>query len=234
MSEEIKFGMMGEQLSMLDNAEELSLGSDYEIDDDFSYDGFQVTRGEFFAHSKEPSISFSRKQMHVNTVCISKLPNTDYVQILINSEERKLAIRPCMEDDRDSFVWRSIRRKDGKRVPKQITCRLFYAKLFDLMEWNPDHRYKMIGKLIKSRGTFLFLFDLTAFEEYTSLKDEDGKSLRNSRGVFPKSWQQNFGMPVEEHDNSLKINTFNGYTVFGVKSKHSAAPEGTPDQTGGM
>ena len=41
-------------------------------------------------------------------------------------------------------------------------------------------------------------------------------------------------MPVEEHDNSLKINTFNGYTVFGVKIKHSAAPEGTPDQTGGM
>ena len=104
MSEEIKFGMMGEQLSMLDNAEELSLGSDYEIDDDFSYDGFQVTRGEFFAHSKEPSISFSRKQMHVNTVCISKLPNTDYVQILINSEERKLAIRPCMEDDRDDLI----------------------------------------------------------------------------------------------------------------------------------
>ncbi len=208
-----------EQTTLFEQEDSLSLGSEMEIDDDFSFDGFQVVRGEFFAHMKEPSISFSKGQLHVNSACIAKLPKTDFVQILVNSETKKLVIRPCHEDDRDSFIWRTIRRKDGKRVPKIITCRLFFAKLYDLMMWNNDYRYKLIGKLIKANGVNLFVFDLTACEVYKTVKAEDGKLVHNRRGVFPDKWQESFGMPVEEHDKSLQINTFNGFTVFDVKSK---------------
>lgn len=31
-------------------------------DDDFSYDGYQVVRGEFFAHTYEPSFTFNSMQ----------------------------------------------------------------------------------------------------------------------------------------------------------------------------
>ena len=55
-----------EQTALFEQEDSLSLGSEIEIDDDFSFDGFQVVRGEFFAHMKEPSISFSKGQLHVN------------------------------------------------------------------------------------------------------------------------------------------------------------------------
>ena len=51
-------------------------------DDAFSYDGYQVVRGEFFAHTYEPSFTFNSSKVSVNTACIKKLPDTDFVQIL--------------------------------------------------------------------------------------------------------------------------------------------------------
>ena len=39
-------------------------------DDAFSYDGYQVVRGEFFAHTYEPSFTFNSNKVSVNTACI--------------------------------------------------------------------------------------------------------------------------------------------------------------------
>ena len=44
-------------------------------DDSFSYDGYQVVRGEFFAHIYEPSFTFNNYKVSVNTACIKKLPD---------------------------------------------------------------------------------------------------------------------------------------------------------------
>ena len=41
-------------------------------DDAFSYDGYQVVRGEFFAHTYEPSFTFNSNKVSVNTACIKK------------------------------------------------------------------------------------------------------------------------------------------------------------------
>ena len=126
-------------------------------DDSFDFQGFQVVRGEFFSHIFEPAFTFSDYKVHVNTACIKKLPEIDYIQILINPATKKLAVKPCCEDDKDSFRWCSA---TEKRSPKQITCRLFFAKVFSLMDWNPDYRYKLLGKLIRSNNELLFVYDL--------------------------------------------------------------------------
>ena len=47
-------------------------------DDSFSYDGYQVVRGEFFAHIYEPSFTFNNYKVSVNTACIKKLPDVEY------------------------------------------------------------------------------------------------------------------------------------------------------------
>ncbi len=58
-------------------------------DDSFSYVGYQVVRGEFFAHIYEPSFTFNNYKVSVNTACIKKLPDVEYVQILVNPIEKK-------------------------------------------------------------------------------------------------------------------------------------------------
>ena len=191
-------------------------------DPDFSYEGFQVVRGEFFAHMYEPSITFNNCKVSLNTACIKKLPEVEYVQILVNPETMKLAVRPCNEDDKDSFLW--CNNKNGKRKPKQITCRLFFAKLVSLMGWNPNYRYKMLGKIIKSGDEFLILFDLNATEMYQRTVKDNGKIRTSRTPIFPAEWQDQFGLPVEEHQKLLQVNIFDGYTVFGVHEKKDNAP----------
>ena len=53
----------------------------------FSYDGYQVVRGEFFAHIYEPSITFNNCKVNVNTACLNRLPTVSYVQFLVNPED---------------------------------------------------------------------------------------------------------------------------------------------------
>lgn len=186
-------------------------------DESFSYAGYQVVRGEFFAHINEPSIVFNKCKVYVNTACVNKLPDVDYVQILVNPDESKLAVRPCNEDEKDSFLWCGINRKTGRKKPRAITCRLFFAKVVQLMDWNPEYRYKMLGKLIQSNGENLFIFDLAATEIYQRVQMEGEKPKSSRTPVFPAEWQNQFGLPVEEHRKSLQVNIFEGYAVFGLK-----------------
>lgn len=182
-------------------------------DDAFSYDGYQVVRGEFFAHTYEPSFTFNSNKVSVNTACIKKLPDTDFVQILVNPDEKKLAVRPCMEDEKDSFRWCSA---SSKRSPRQITCRIFFAKVISLMGWNPSYRYKLLGKLIRSDNELLFVFDLTTPEIFVR-SENDAENIKSSRTPsYPEEWQNQFGVPVEEHQSNLQINMFDGYAVFGI------------------
>lgn len=188
------------------------------IEEDFNYEGYQVVRGEFFAHLYEPSFTFNSNKVAVNTACVRKLPDIDFVQILVNPVEKKLAVRPCMESDKDSFRWCT---NSKKRAPKQITCKMFYAKILSLMEWNPNYRYKLLGKLIRSGGELLFIFDLKTPEIFVRTLKDDGKMTNSRTPSYPEEWKEQFGVPVEEHQKSLQINIFDGYAVFGIKENRN-------------
>lgn len=190
-------------------------------DDGFSYEGYQVVRGEFFAHIYEPSFTFNNYKVSVNTACIKKLPEYDYVQILVNPDEKKLAVKPCKEDEKDSFRWCSA---TSKRSPKQITCRMFFAKVISLMNWNPDYRYKLLGKLIRSRNDLLFVFDLTSPEIYKRNVKKDGKSSNSRTPAYPEGWKNQFGLPVKEHNQQMQVSVFNGYAVFGLQDEKKKQP----------
>lgn len=186
-----------------------------DVGEDFDFDGFQVVRREFFAHIREPSCTFNNCKFYVNAACLSKFPTSDYTQVLINREKKILALRPCPEGARDAFQWCSVSK--GKRKPKQITCRLFFAKVASMMGWEPHHRYKMLGKLIHSNDEYLIAFDLTASETYRKTIVEGEKPKTSRVPVFPADWKDQFGMPYSEHKQSMQINIVDGYAVYSIK-----------------
>lgn len=193
-------------------------------DDTFSYDDYEIVRGEFFAHTYEPMISFYQNKVFVNSACLRKFANTEYVQILVNPEEKKLAVKPADEEDKDSFKWTAGR---SKRIPRQIKCTLFFAKVFTLMGWNPDFKYKLLGKLIKSKSEYLFVFDMNTPEIFVKRSDlENGKIKLSRKATYPEEWQNQFGLPAKHHQNTVSINVFDGYTVFGIQK----SPEETVEK----
>ncbi len=202
-----------------------------EEDHSFSLDKFQVVRREFFSHISEPSITFNNYKIGLNAACIKRLPQIDYIQFLVNRQTQKLAIRPCLESDLHSFQW--CTNSGGKRKPRQVTGKIFFMKLFDMMGWNPNYRYKILGKLIRANGEYLFVFDLTCTEVYQRTIKEGAKPKVSRIPVFPAEWQNQFGIPYEEHRKSLQINIFDNYAVYGIKDQEAKQPPrvSPPDQT---
>lgn len=192
------------------------------IDVELDYSKFQVVRGEFFAHIKEPSISFKGNKIAINAACIRRFPDTDYVQILVNSEDKKLVVRPCGEDEKDSFVWCS---QGAKRGSKQVNCKVFFAKIMNLMGWNLDYRYKLLGKLVRSAGELVFSFDLTCTETYPAIYKEGEKAKMMRTPVFPQEWQEDFGVKFTEHQRQLKASTIRGYKVFSIQDNEIVEKE---------
>ncbi len=183
--------------------------------EDFSYSGFQVVRGEFFAHLFEPSVTFKDGAVYVNAACIRKLPTVDFVQFLVHPEKKMLAIKPCGEDTRDSFRWcTSASGTNKKKKPKIVTCKIFYGKVMKLMGWNSCLRYKILGKLICTPVDKIFVFDLSSAEMFTR-KQKDG-SQDDRRPRYSDEWANQFGVPIEDHDNDFQLGIFDDSIVFRI------------------
>ncbi len=206
-----------------DGDEVLELGKNFDLD------GFQVVRREFFAHLREPSVSFNSCKFAVNAACINKFPDTDYVQVLVNQETKVLALRPCEEGARDSYLWCNLSK--GKRKPKAITCKMFYAKIVSMMDWNPNYRYKLLGRLIHANGEYLIAFDLSATEVYQRTFPEGEKPKTSRTPVFPVGWQNQFGLPYNEHKQSMQINIFDGYAIYAIKESSASGGENVSEDT---
>jgi len=183
--------------------------------EDYDFSNSEVVRREFFAHINEPSISFNQCKFYANAACIKRFPKADFAQVLINREQKILALRPCEEFARDSFPWSKISK--GKRTTRAITCKLFFAKIFDMMNWVPHFRYKLLGKIIHSNGEYLIAFDLTATEVYQRTEQEGAKPIVSKTPTFPADWQNQFGMPFYAHKETMKINVFDGYAIYSVQ-----------------
>jgi hypothetical protein len=225
---------VSESIDTVDTAPVLTEGDEILVlGEDFDFEGFQVVRREFFAHLREPSCTFNNCKFSVNNACLQKFPNSDYAQVLVNREKKILALRPCAEGARDSFMWCSIQK--GKRKPKAITCKLFYAKIVSLMGWNPDYRYKLLGKVIQANDEYLLAFDLTATEVYQKTFVEGEKPKTSRKPVFPAECQDQFGLPYNEHRQSLQINIFDDYAIFAVKENGEGdGGESKPTPTGDL
>ncbi len=164
--------------------------------------GYQVTKAELFSHTKEPAITVWENRVKFNMACLRKFPGVTHIQILIHPEQKRLIIRPCKPDSPDSLRWAN---GGGEKELKNrdLLCRIFAAKLFDLMGWDKQYRYKMLGKPAVYNNEMLFLFKLTDFELFV------GGGKKGS--YLPGDWRDYFGIPAEQHDDSYKIDLADGY-----------------------
>ena len=176
----------------------------------FSFVGYQVVRREFISHRFDPAMTIRGNSITFNNSCISKLEDATYIQFLINTTERKLAIRPCEEGARDAVRWCVV--KGEKRKSREITCRPFTEKLYQLMGWEEIYRYKLQGMRITYQGEHLYLFDLSSKEAFLpQTRDPETGKVRRSAAILDTEWLDSFGMGVEEHTASTKIDLSEGF-----------------------
>ncbi len=166
--------------------------------------GYQVTRGELFAHTREPAITIWPTRIKFNMACLRKFPGVTHILILIHPEQKRLIIRPCHPEAPDSLRWA----KGGGEKElgnRDMLCKIFAGKLFDLMKWDPEYRYKIMGRPAVYAGEILFLFKLDDFELFVGGK--------KTHSFLPGEWRDYFGIPVEKHEREYKVDLSDGYIL---------------------
>ena len=183
------------------------------IEADFSMNDYQVVRREFFSHVYEPTLTIRGNSITFNNACIKRMEDTVYIQVLVNPIQKKLVVRPCGQDVRDSIRW--CVQKEEKRKSREINCGMFAGKLFDMMGWEPVYRYKALGTRCSYQGEPIYVFDLNSSELFVpATKSADGKPAKTRRGGnFPADWRDSFGVPVSEHEDTYSVDLLSGYNI---------------------
>lgn len=156
-----------------------------ELAEDFSYDGYQVVRRELFAHLREPAVVIRRDSVTFNTACIAGLGDAVYIQILVNQDSKRMVVRKCEENDKDALRWCVA--KPDKRKSRKMTNKIFSAMMYEMMGWNLDCRYKILGHKITFEDETIYVFDLMETEIFLDIKGKRAKKDTESQFTTEKA-----------------------------------------------
>ncbi len=173
------------------------------------YKGYMVVRREFISNRFDPTLTVRSNNISFNTTCLKQLDGVVYINLLVNPLEHRLVIRPCREGTRDAIRWCTVR--EDKRKSRQITCPDFTEKLYNLMGWEQSHRFRLQGTQIPYNDEQIFIFDLTATEEYTAPIVDDNGRRRAGERILPEALKDSFGMSVEDHQKYMDVDLKKGY-----------------------
>ncbi len=177
----------------------------------FDLSGYQVVSAQLFSTKRDPAMTISDGKIRFNTACMKKFEDTEYVELLMNTVERCLAIRPCSKDNPNAIRWGALR-ENGRWAISTKTCRGFAQPLYNIMGWDEECGYRMRGYFMERGEEKLILFNLDEPEvlhrvyetdEAESIENED-----NLDGTFKGGSDENDGQPAhldETSDNPENI-----------------------------
>lgn len=125
----------------------------------FELDGYEIARAQFFTMTEKPVMSFNNKKVTFNSICLKKFEDVEYVELLINTVEKCIAIRPCAEDSPNAFRWGRMKEERWRSTPRSISG--FAGPLFAITGWDPADRIKLCGQYLTDGDTQMLLFDLS-------------------------------------------------------------------------
>lgn len=165
----------------------------------FDLEGYQVVRNQFTQVRYEgPALTISGEKITFNVFCVKKYADIGYIQLLLHPTERKIAIRPCCEQDTHSIRWRPD--PDKPISSKTLTCQHFMNALYSIMEWNPDYLYRIRGVWAKQGEEQIIIFHLVnAVPAVYIPQESESDSPQKPTELCPDEWSDSFGDEFYEH-----------------------------------
>ena len=120
-----------------------------------------------------------------NTACIAGLEDAVYIQILVNQDSKRMVVRKCEENDKDALRWCVA--KPDKRKSRKMTNKIFSAMMYEMMGWNLDCRYKILGHKITFEDETIYVFDLMETEIFLDIKGKRAKKDTESQFTTEKA-----------------------------------------------
>lgn len=170
--------------------------------------GYEVVRSQYFSTLRNPAMTIADGKLSFNTACLKKFENVEYVELLLNSVNRCIAVRPCDENNPNAIHWGRLREGRWCALPK--SCRGLAKTLFDITDWDKDLKYRFRGDFIENDDQKVMLFQLDEpemvkaedialppkGEETDSQGEAEEKTKKQAIYILPPEWEDTFGRPI--------------------------------------
>lgn len=165
---------------------------------------FEYVRPEFTTPVFKPKITFDCTHFTANAACVRLFPESEYVQLLANPAKKRLLVWPCNQFDKGSVKWSNI--KNGNPQSRGITAKPLCAKVFRMMNWIADYRYKVMAVYQELDELKFVVFNLVECEMYvpSEVTTPDGKVKKKRTRMFPIDWEKSFGTPYAEYKETYE------------------------------
>ena len=177
--------------------------------------GYQRVSASLFPSTDKPVLTITNGKMRFNTACVRKFQDVEYVELLLNTVNNHIAIRPCDSDNPNAIRW--ARLKNEKWVVSPLACKGLFGALVDIVNWSDDSVYKLYGQLIEDGKHKILLFSLdepdiiknqeqVIVPESPDNSENDTEQFGAGTGdeivviekihMFPQTWSGSFGASV--------------------------------------
>ena len=154
--------------------------------------GYQRVSASLFPSSDKPVLTITNGRMRFNAACVKKFEDVEYVELLLNSVNNRIAIRPCDKDNPNAIRWAKL--KNEKWVAYPLACKGLFGALVDIVNWSDDSVYKLYGQFIEDGMQKMLLFSL----------DEPDIIKTQEQVVVPDKPDEDPDCEKEKTDNSAE------------------------------
>lgn len=167
----------------------------------------EVLRTELASTAYNPKIVIAYENITFNVACVKLLPKTQYVNILIDREKQRIIILPVHKHAKDALKWCNV--KGDEVVKRSCTAKKFGEKLYAMMSWVKENKYRVLAYYQEIEGVRLLVFNLNEYEMVVPhfITTKTGKVMNRGRVYLPNH-MNGFGMTFAEHlvANNVELN----------------------------
>jgi len=169
---------------------------------------FEVLRTELASPFFKAKIILGYDSISFNKACVKLLSDTQYINVLIDRNKRRIIVLPVNKHAKDALKWCNV--KNGEITKRACTAKKFGEKLYDMMQWVKENKYRALAYYQVIEGIRLLVFNLSEYEmlvpEFVTTKT--GKTVRRSKIYLASEMENGFGMPLSEHSvaNDVELN----------------------------
>ena len=175
---------------------------------------YRVPPGVMFMTRSDPQLTFSKKSLHLNKACRSRLGDQTHVEFLYHPILKVVAVRSCYAQNPNAVLW-----DESKASGLQLCTSAFSGAIYDQLDWMRKYKFRFRGVTRVRDGekiVFFFLDEpqilvgkdkkrLDAMDQTDSTakfipykeSEAAGNTSAYAPNAHPENWYERFGVSYE-------------------------------------
>lgn len=122
------------------------------------YSNFEIARAELFSTREKVCFTIDRSGISFNKCAFNRMNEIMQVELAFNPVEQMIIIRRAEEATPKTLNW--AKASNDVYTMKRCGCKGVATAIFDDMGWNPDYKYRVIGRTVEYNGETMLVFFL--------------------------------------------------------------------------